>query len=96
MDASEGIAIATDFLLGTIAEQWPSEDHCGHATCINLYSLDSVRWHRTLDERMLTQGLEPLRSLACEQLLSASGLGQIYEIPDCGGWQGGHADAELA
>src|SRR5262245_47293460 len=88
VDELQGVTIPTHFLFITVAQERSAEDQGANACMFNLYTLNAVGGHCTFDQGVLTQGFQPLGRLFGEQLLLATGLSEIREIPGCGGRDG--------
>jgi len=95
VDQRQRVPVTANLLLVAVTQCRLAEDHRGHPGRVDLDALDPVRRHRALDQGVLPQGLEPLRGLPGEELLSPPGFGEIGQIPDRGGGHGLRADAEL-
>ncbi len=61
VDKSKRIAIAAHLFLVAVLEWRLAKNQRPNARLVDFYPLDSIRGHRTFDEGVFAQDLEPLR-----------------------------------
>jgi hypothetical protein len=61
-----------------------AEDHGADPSLIDLHPLDPIGGDRAFDQSVLTQRLQPLRRLSCEEFLLTAVFGEIVQQPDGG------------
>ena len=76
----QGIPVAPDLFLVPVAQKGLAENHGGDPRAVDGNAFHAVGGHGALDHGMVSQGLQLLRRLPCEEFLLSSGLAEISQI----------------